>query len=153
MQNKDSFDHDPQTKAKSQRRGRHPIRSERAAEQKAAVMAALLAGQHNAQKIAEMHGVDKATVTRWKQELARELPELQKQAKTNFGEKLAECLASELEAIKARNRLFSDQSWLRDQDADALAVLHGISYDKVIRLIEAAQMANARAELEGCFRN
>lgn len=148
MQNKDSSDQ----KNQSSRKQRTPVGSGRAAEQKAAVMAALLAGQHTASRIAEMHGVTRATVSKWRKELAAKMPELT-QSGTNFAEKIAACLASELEAIQARNKLFADPDWLRQQEADALAVLHGISYDKVIRLVEAAQMARAKNELDECYRN
>jgi hypothetical protein len=49
-----------------------------------------------------------------------------------------------LETLAAQQIFFRNPEWLAKQPASDLAVLHGVSADKVIRILEAAE--NARSE-------
>lgn len=109
-------------------------------ETKAAIMAALLAGQ-SVSSIAKEYEIPKGTVSNWKREAYRELePEVQSertQKKARIGELLLEYLEANLKALKAQAEQFADARWLSKQQADEAAVLHGVMTDKAIRLLEA----------------
>ncbi len=101
-------------------------------ETRAAVMAALLAGQTIDHVASEYH-VPRSTVGRWKNE---EIP-LNEIQKKEIGDLLREYLEANLIAIRAQTNVFADEDWLRKQEASQLAVLHGVMTDKAIRLLEA----------------
>lgn len=103
-------------------------------ETKAAVMAALLAGQSISQ-VAKEYKIPKGTVSYWKNNtsMGRENPTQKKE----IGDLLIEYLRANLEALKAQAEHFKDVRWLSRQSADSAAVLHGVMTDKAIRLIEA----------------
>ena len=112
-------------------------------EVKAAVIAALLAGQSISQ-VAETYHLPEGTVKCWRSRMKK--PELQQDAlrvatleprKKDMGELILEYLQANLEALRAQTVVFSNPVWLKTQDAQSLAVLHGVMTDKAIRLLEA----------------
>ena len=52
---------------------------------------------------------------------------------------LFQTIVESQEAMLAQLKVMKDAQWIRKQSAHDLAVLHGITHDKVIRLLEAAQ--------------
>ena len=118
-------------------------------ETKAAVMAALLAGQGIHEVAREFH-LDASTVSRWRAKLpaaqqqaaAAATAEREQGAADEFGQLLAGYLRSTLISLRAQTEHFGDPLWLKGQNAADLAVLHGVQTDKAIRLLEAAERAD-----------
>ena len=111
-------------------------------ETKAAVVAALLAGQ-GVTEVAKSYSIDKSVVSRWWKAVSDE----QKQQVTSkkadeFSDLLAAYLKANLNALRVQSELFADKDWLKRQNAADIAVLHGVATDKAVRLLEAAQAAN-----------
>lgn len=104
----------------------HPI------ETKAAVLAALLAGQ-SIGSVAREYNIPKTTVSRWKNE---DKP-MDGTQKKEIGELLLEYLRANLSALIKQVDIFTDPDWLRAQTASDAAVLHGVMTDKAVRLLEA----------------
>ena len=102
-------------------------------ETKAAVMAALLAGQ-SVSSIAREYDIPKTTVSRWKNS---GIPISGTQKTEHIGELLVKYLETNLEALSVQAEQFKDHDWLRKQTASDAAVLHGVMTDKAIRLLEA----------------
>lgn len=107
---------------------------------KAAVMAALLAGQ-SITAVAKEYKVPKGTVGRWRADAAEIIETERTQKSTPIDVLLYEYLQANLAALKKQTDVFSDEEWLKKQDASSVAVLHGVLADKAIRLLEAAHAA------------
>ena len=106
---------------------------------RAAVMAALLAGQSIGQ-VAREYNIPKGTVSYWKNNQGVGNNPTQKK---EIGDLLLNYLHANLEALAAQAELFKTKEWLMKQNAADVAVLHGVMTDKAIRLMEAF---NAQAE-------
>lgn len=112
-------------------------------ETKAAVLAALLAGQ-GVNEVATQYHIDKATVSRWKKTIPSEqLQQVATKKAEDFGDLLANYLRETLTTLTAQAVYFRDETWLSKQPAADVAVLHGVQTDKAIRLLEAIERANA----------
>lgn len=107
--------------------------SEHAPEVKAAVMAALLTGQGVSQ-VAEEYDLPTSTVSRWKAKAREEAGRTD-----DVGALLLDYLTENLRTLRAQVETFRDPAWLREQPADASAVLHGVLADKAVRLLEALE--------------
>lgn len=106
-------------------------------EVKAAVMAALLAGQSISEASQEFN-IPEGTIKSWKNRCKpTENVATDATAKKEIGELLLGYLQANLEALQAQVKVFSDPDWLRKQDASSAAVLHGVMTDKAIKLLEA----------------
>lgn len=101
-------------------------------ETKAAVMAALLAGQ-SINQVARDYNIPKGTVSSWWNRGGREFAT----QKSDVGDLLMEYLRANLATLRAQTEVFSDREWLEKQPASDLAVLHGVMTDKAIRLLES----------------
>lgn len=101
---------------------------------RAAVMAALLAGQ-SVSSVAKEYSMPKGTVSGWKRQTARVAENATQKAE--IGNKLLVYLNTALETLTTQVKFFGDETWLRKQPAQEIAVLHGIVTDKAIRLLEA----------------
>lgn len=100
-------------------------------EVRAAVQAALLAGQGTAE-VAREYQLPESTVSRWRKEARRAA------GKTDdIGVLLLGYLRENLVTLRAQVEAFRDPEWLREQDASEAGVLHGILTDKAVRLLEA----------------
>ncbi len=106
---------------------------ERSDNEKAQVMAALLAGQ-SVNAVAKEYSVPESTIRRWKNGDNSPLDGPQKK---DIGELLLTYLQANLEALAAQTKIFSNMNWLAEQNAADLAVLHGVMIDKDIRILEA----------------
>ena len=115
---------------------------------RAAVMAALLAGQ-GATEIAREYQLDEATVRNWKRTLSPEtLTKVNEQKEHDFGQLVGNYLGSLLTTLQVQADFFRNEEWLAKQKAEAVAVLHGVCADKGIRLFEVAERASAVAGAE-----
>lgn len=105
-------------------------------ETKAAVMAALLTGQ-SVSAVAKEYEIPSSTVRNWKGQIVSPLDSVGREKKEEIGELLLDYLRTMLRSLKVQAEHFGNKSWLTAQGADQLAVLHGVSTDKAIRLLEA----------------
>ncbi len=105
-------------------------------ETKAQVMAALLTGQ-SISVVAKAYQVPRATVGRWRTQAAAIIETERAQKSTDIDVLLRGYLEESLTTLREQAIFFRDQKWLRQQDASAAAVLHGVITDKAIRLLEA----------------
>lgn len=109
------------------------------AETKAAAMAALMEGQ-SVSKVCASYHLPKGTVSNWKrrevfpEDCGVPSPGTQKE---EVGELVLGYLHANLNALRTQAELFADRGWLEKQDAQEIAVLHGIMTDKAVRLLEA----------------
>lgn len=99
---------------------------------KAQALALLLTG-NSIRYVARTVGVPRATVGRW----ALELREDVRQRRCTFDDLVAEYVVEGFEAQFAMLHLFSDEDWLRRQDARSLALTFGILNDKLVRILAA----------------
>lgn len=102
---------------------------------KAAVMAALLAGQ-SVSSVAKEYKIPKGTVSGWKAK-ASGVGSATTQKKEEIGDLIIHYLEASLKTLKVQAEQFSSIDWLNKQNAADVAVLHGVLTDKAIRLIEA----------------
>jgi transposase-like protein len=104
---------------------------------KGAAIASLLTGD-TVSEVATKHGLDKSVVSRWKARIPK--GELQRVA-TKKGEqidcKIFECAKSNLESLTAQAKTTGDPEWIRQQSAKDLALLHGVMFDKSLRILDA----------------
>ena len=123
-------------------------RREYSEETKAAVMAALLAGQ-SISEIAREWRIPEGTVKRWSAAARGDIEPVRTAKKERIGELLIGYLELNLETLQAQVRAFADAEWLKQQGASELAVLHGVVADKGIRLLEALADNPASDEEDG----
>ena len=109
---------------------------------KAAVMAALLTGQ-SVTEIAEKYNINPATIRSWKsrQQNGETVATVATEKKAQIGDLLLAYLNTMLVTLEVQARHFGNEEWLTKQTADQLAVLHGVSVDKAVRLLEALSNA------------
>ena len=107
---------------------------------KAAVMAALLAGQGTTE-VAATYSVPEGTVKSWRARMKpggeTDVSKVATEKREEIGSLLIDYLHANLTTLRAQNVVFADAAWLKTQDAGELAVLHGVMTDKAIRLLEA----------------
>lgn len=115
---------------------------------KAAVLAALLAGQ-SVSEVSREYNIPEGTIKSWR--TRKNVSQMQRDAfedasdatlKKDIGELLLGYLQTNLETLRAQARVFGDEEWLKQQSAGELAVLHGVMTDKAVRLLEAMSKAN-----------
>jgi transposase-like protein len=112
-------------------------------EVRAAVTAALLAGQ-GVCEVATQFNLDKSIVSRIRAALGSDqLQRLATKKQIDFGELLAGYLEETIITLQAQAKFFRDETWLSKQPASDLAILHGVAADKAIRLLEAIERANS----------
>lgn len=114
-------------------------------EVKAAVMAALMDGQ-TLRQIERVHGVPKSTVAAWGKEtdgVTVSVRDILDTKKAQIKGLLVDLLIAKLESQIAISKHATDKSWLQNQDASALAMFHGVSDDKLVRLLEKFESARS----------
>lgn len=117
------------------------------AAEKAAVMAALLAGQGTAQ-VAAGYKIPEGTVRGWRSAVknggALATATVVTAKREQIGDLLIDYLHANLTTLRKQQETFSDPTWLAKQGANELAILHGVMTDKAIRLLEALGGASNR---------
>lgn len=107
-------------------------------EVKAAVMAALIAGQ-TVRQIEREYGVSKGTISAWNQEakgIVSAIELVPNTKKEQIKGLLIDLLIAKIKAQIAISEHAANAEWLANQDASALAMFYGVSDDKLIRLLE-----------------
>lgn len=104
---------------------------------RAAATAALLAGQ-SVSSVAREYKLSRGTVSAWKRRGMPDIvPTATQKRRDAIGELLLELLEENVKALIAATRVMQDDGYLRNQNAVELGTMFGISYDKVIRMLEA----------------
>src|SRR5688572_6949331 len=101
-------------------------------------MAALIDGQ-SVREIERDTGVPKSTISDWGKETQEIVPGVRNVSdikKEKIKGLLIDLVIAKIESQLAINRHIHDKEWLMKQDASALAMLLGVSDDKLIRLLE-----------------
>lgn len=107
---------------------------------KAQALAALLT--HSFSQVAAMFNVPIGTLKSWKQRDiagtgASVLSADASAKKERIGQLLLDYLTESLTTLTEQQKVFRNEAWLKGQDADKVAILHGVVADKTIRLLEA----------------
>lgn len=103
---------------------------------KAQALAALLAGQ-SFSEVARQFRIPIGTLKSWKSRHGDAADAVDATTKKErIGALLLDYLVTTLETLKTQQRVFADETWLKQQSAGELAVLHGVSVDKAVRLLE-----------------
>lgn len=105
-------------------------------EVKAAVTAALLQGQ-SVGSVAREYKIPRGTASSWKERASTPAAATDATQKAEVGTLLLDYLRANLRALAVQATLFADRGWLAEQDAQQLAVMHGIMTDKAVRMLEA----------------
>lgn len=114
---------------------------------KAQCIAALLAGQ-TPSEVSRVFGVPVGTLKSWKFRQRNEsVATVATEKRERIGDLLLDYLTVTLETLTAQQRVFADEAWLKTQSAEELAVLHGVSVDKAVRLLEG--LADESESIEG----
>lgn len=117
-------------------------------EVKAAVMAALLAGQ-SIRQIEQETGVPKSTVAAWGKETGELVPSVRDildTKKERIRGLLVDLFIAKLESQISMSQHAADKDWQRKQDASAFAMLLGVSDDKLFRMLERFESARSEPE-------
>jgi transposase-like protein len=105
-------------------------------------MAALLAGQ-GVCEIAREYKIAHPVISSWKSKLGPEkLDEIRAKRGDELDEMIYGYVIANLTALRAQAEAMSDETYLRQQPANELAILHGVMADKVVRLLEAHTAAH-----------
>ena len=113
-------------------------------EVKAAVMAALLAGQ-SASSIAKEFGIPRGTVISWQARKAQPIIEgvasdasvASQKKQDQINELVLDLLIAQLQSQISMAQHAGDKRWLTLQEASAVAMLMGVGNDKVFRMLQA----------------
>lgn len=112
---------------------------------RAQALAALLAGQSFAE-VARSFSIPIGTLKSWKSRYGDAANAVDAAdattKKERIGTLLLDYLVTTLETLTAQQRVFADEAWLKQQSAGELAVLHGVSVDKAVRLLEGLADGN-----------
>ena len=117
-------------------------------EVRARCVAAMLEGQGFPIVSKEYH-VPQSTLQYWKKKARGQLPvNVAEQRESRIANLIGEYLEASLETLKAQTIAFRDPSWLREQSAAEVGVLHGVLLDKSVRILDAIERAGEREESE-----
>jgi len=109
---------------------------------KAAVLAALLAGQSVSQVARDYH-VSRAAVSDWRDKSGIHPAPVAQEKRDEIGELVANALRSFLLTVSVLAENTHDKAWFREQSAADIAVLVGVLTDKSVRILEAVESAGA----------
>jgi len=109
-------------------------------ETKAAVIAALMAGQQPSQVCREF-GLPESTVRTWGKNAGVDFAEIRAEKKEALADLIAGVLTENLKTLAAQAVHARKPEWMNKQSADSLAVFYGVVADKTIRILEAAAAA------------
>lgn len=122
-------------------------------EVKAAVLAALLAGQ-SVNSVAREYKIPKGTVSGWQSREGETLDGVRRDAVnqanggggSEVGGLLLDYLGANLRTLKNQAEVMGEKEYLRDKPIENVALAHGILVDKAVRLIEALNRAESESE-------
>ena len=113
---------------------------EKSPELKAAVLSALLQGQ-TVSHVAREYKISRRAVMQWRLAAGINATPVAQEKQDEIGELVATYLRSALLTLAVQQEAFRDKAWLAKQDAADVGVLHGITADKAVRILEALEAA------------
>lgn len=111
-------------------------------ETRAAAVAAVLAGESLA-SVSRRTGIARSTLVKWRSSVLGDTPVISQQKKEAIGEQLYALLEDSITYLRFEVRATQDEAWIRSQSADALAIYHGVVFDKAVRLAAALRPPDA----------
>lgn len=132
-------------------------RKEYSEETKAAVLAALLAGQ-SVNAVAKEYNIPKGTISSWAKREEATLGAVRREAARQVaggepngqagevGALLLDYLDANLRTLKSQAEVMGEKEYVRDKPIESVALAHGILVDKAVRLIEALNRAESESE-------
>lgn len=104
------------------------------------------------QEVSDKLAVPKQSVSRWRELLPENVgqPGTKKEVIEDL---LGQYLEATLRANLAQLKVFTDESWIRTQTAGELATLHGVIFDKAVRILDAAHRAGEQRQLPAAGSN
>ena len=113
---------------------------------KAAALAALAIGE-SVRRVARRLGISRTTATRWRDAAGlHETIAVVHEKKGAIGEPVSRYLEDSIETLDGQVREMRDPVWLQQQSAAALAMLHGVLFDKTARMLAALQPSSNVAD-------
>ncbi len=109
---------------------------------KAAVLAALLTGQ-GVNEVSKQYHIPKSVISGWKSEHSSNSVRTKKEDIDEFSELLKNFLRESIKTLTVQVQFFRTE-WLKSQGAAELATLFGVTTDKVVRILEAANFSEQR---------
>lgn len=99
---------------------------------------ALLYLGHTVEQVVKQTKLPKQTISTWRKYLPDDLgqPRIKKEVIEDL---FAQYLEQGLKALLAQIEVISDPKWIKRQSADSLATLHGVLFDKLARVFDAAR--------------
>jgi transposase-like protein len=115
-------------------------------ELRAQVLSKLLEGQ-SVSSVARDFKIGKATVLGWRKDagLNGHTP-VGSEKRAELGELVLGYLRENLATLKVQAEILRDKAYLQKQPAESLAVLHGVMFDKAVRLLEALDLDSDQDE-------
>lgn len=107
-------------------------------ETRAAVLAALLAGQ-SVTKVAEQFALNHKTVIEWRNAAGVGSTHVEPEKRAEIGGLVADLLRDVLTTLSVQAVAFRDEAWLRESDPAAAATNFGILADKAFRILSALE--------------
>lgn len=102
------------------------------------VEALLLAGRSQSDVCAQT-GLDSGLVSRWAAGLGDRLQQVAARKKETYSDLIMMYFSAALRAMAAQAEVFGDPNYCRSQDADKLAIAHGVMGDKLAGIATTAQ--------------
>ncbi len=108
-------------------------------ETKATALAALATGE-SVSSVARRLGISRTTATMWRDAAGlHESTAVVQEKKAAIGEQLYGYLEDSIETLDQQVCCMRDETWVKQQSAAGLAMLHGVLFDKTWRLLAAFQ--------------
>jgi len=109
-------------------------------QKRAAVLAALLAGQ-SVSSVARDYNVSRAAVINWRDKSGIRPAPVTQQKADEIGLLVGDVLNNLLTTVSVLAERARDEDWFNRQDAADVAVLSGVYMDKAVRILEALESA------------
>ncbi|MGH6630720.1 MAG: helix-turn-helix domain-containing protein, partial [Burkholderiales bacterium] len=110
----------------------------------AQALALLVAGE-SVQAVADKLRIPHQTVSEWKAQFPAGYGYIQPK-RDIIEDLMCQHLEAALRSNLAQLVVFSDPDWIRQQSAQELAILYGVTFVKAVRIFEAAARAEARQQ-------
>lgn len=110
-------------------------RKQHSPEVKSAVMTALLLGQ-SVSSVAKEYNIPKGTVSGWKRKI-KGVAKIATQKRKPLEDKLIDLVYVQLDTLLTQHMAVSNPKWILMQSAADMAVLMGVTQDKLMRMLEA----------------
>lgn len=105
---------------------------------KAKARAALLSGS-TPTEVARRYRLAESTVRSWADGLGEKFAEVRAKKGADLDEAVGDYLEASLSSLTAQAKHARDPAWLMQQPAHKLALLHGVMFDKAIRVLELSE--------------